>query len=510
MLKSVFWGALLITCLTICALLVFLPTSPISVGGSPQSSKELVVRGQQSNSDQEIVSENSFVLQNARLFDGEVIHDNMDIIVRDGIILTIGAGLQPPENFRVMDVTGKTLIPGLIDTHTHSWGSALADALQFGVTTNIDMFTMPSMLPSTIKARFSVGRTKEASLYSAGMLATAPNGHGTQFGTPVETLTGPEEAGAWVDKRLAEGSDFIKLVYNPYINYLPSLSRETAKAVIDAAHKRGVLAVAHISTQREALDMVEDGIDGLVHIFADEPVSQVFIDLALKNEVFVIPTLAILSAADEKNLSQAYIDNPLVGSYLSSTQRQSLGQRFPPGGIPGFDYDIGLDNIRQMHKAGIVIFAGSDAPNPGTAHGVSVHHEMALLVDAGMSPIEAMKSATSAPAAQFGLLAGRIREGMKADMVLLSSGFEDGDYATLDIDTVYRNGYSIERVATENPKGMVVTYNDLGTFEDGLTSPQNFIWTTTTDEMISGTSKATLSLVEGKKERVYLLLLIWG
>src|SRR6202043_2721257 len=103
--------------------------------------------------------------------------------------------------------------------------------------------------------------------------------HGTEYGISVPTLSSPGEAQAWVDARIAEGSDYIKIVYDDastYGGHRPTLSKETMKAVIDAAHKRGKLAVVHIGSQQEAHEAIEAGADGLAHLFSDSAPSADF------------------------------------------------------------------------------------------------------------------------------------------------------------------------------------------------------------------------------------------
>src|SRR5690606_26429143 len=169
-----------------------------------------------------------------------------------------------------IDGSGMTLLPGLIDAHVHTWGGARAEALVFGVTTVLDMFSLPDVLPHARQQRESVVPTREADLYGAGYLATVEGGHGTQYGLAVPTLASPEQATEWVAARKDEGSDFIKLVREDMSSYRegdpqPSLDRATAAAVIAAARAEGMLAVVHVSTLEHAMEALQDGAHGLVH-----------------------------------------------------------------------------------------------------------------------------------------------------------------------------------------------------------------------------------------------------
>lgn len=102
--------------------------------------------------------------------------------------------------------------------------------------------------------------------------------------------------------------------------------------------------------------------------------------------------------------------------------------------------------LRQLKSARVAILAGSDAPNPGTANGVSIHREMELLVAAGLSPVEVLAAATSAPARASGLAdRGRIARGLRADLVLVRGNPDQDITATRDILHVWKGGHPVGR-----------------------------------------------------------------
>lgn len=107
--------------------------------------------------------------------------------MRDGRIAVMGVGAPLPAELSVVSGEGRTLIPGLIDSHTHVFGDALRSALVFGVTTELDMFTN-SEFAAVLRQREAAGQQSDvADLRSAGTLVTAPGGHGTQYGFPIPT-----------------------------------------------------------------------------------------------------------------------------------------------------------------------------------------------------------------------------------------------------------------------------------------------------------------------------------
>lgn len=452
-------------------------------------------------------AETSLLIENVRVVQNGVLSAPQSIHLRGGIIADIGPNIQP--NAKRIDGTGFTAMPGLIDAHTHSYGTALEDALRFGVTTNVDMFSDISLVKSAKVIRESEGQTRKTDLFSAGMMATAPGGHGTQYGIAIETLTQPAQADAWVAKRKAEGSDFIKMVYIPGQSRIPSIDRATAKSLIDAAHNHGLMALAHISTQDAARELMEDGIDGLVHIFADQPVTDEVIKLALDRDVFIIPTLSVIASIDGQKDAALLASQERVTSRLSPMQSQTINMSFP-GSVPGFEYDIASENVRKFHASGVRILAGSDAPNPGTAHGISLHQEMKYLVGSGLSPKEALAAASNLTASVFSMEdRGEIKVGGKGDIILVRGNPLQDIGAALAIETIFKNGQQVVRSAALAKTGGTLDSGDLGDFETGL-SAQTLNWSETSDAMANGKSIVSLERAEGGPSESTHILKVTG
>src|SRR5262245_43818097 len=112
-------------------------------------------------------AQTSFLIKNARVFDGENVRASTDVLVRGTRIVAIGPGLTAPSGTQTIDATGKTLLPGLIDAHTHAFGDALREALVFGVTTELDMFS-DAQVARALRSQQRAGNVPErADLYSA-------------------------------------------------------------------------------------------------------------------------------------------------------------------------------------------------------------------------------------------------------------------------------------------------------------------------------------------------------
>jgi len=207
----------------------------------------------------------------ARVFDGVQVIPEAIVVVRGGMISAVTAGAEIPAGATVIDGRGKTLFPGLIDAHTHTFAvEHLRAAVVFGVTTELDMFTSASFAAGQRAEQAAGKATGRADLFSAGTLVTAPGGHGTEYGVPIPTIAAPEQADAFVAARVAEGSDYIKIVYDDGSEIgLPwkTIDEPTVAAVIRAAKSRKKLAVVHILAREFARRAIANGADGLVHLF---------------------------------------------------------------------------------------------------------------------------------------------------------------------------------------------------------------------------------------------------
>ena len=198
------------------------------------------------------------LIHNVRIFDGSQVIPNTNVLVQDGAITTIGYEIAVQPDVHTIDGANRTLLPGFIDAHTHVYASALKDALIFGVTTELDMF-MDFHTAMEMKQQQVAGQAEDrADLRSAGTAITAPDGHCTEYGIPIPTINGPEEAQAFVDARIAEGSDYIKIIYGDG-GRMPVISKATLKAVVEAAHLRGKLAVVHTLVLQAAREAIEAG-----------------------------------------------------------------------------------------------------------------------------------------------------------------------------------------------------------------------------------------------------------
>ena len=380
-----------------------------------------------------------------RVFDGTRVL-GAAVLVRDGVIVEVGPELSAPDAV-VVDAPGQTLLPGFIDAHTHVFPGRLEQALAFGVTTELDMFADPSAV-----AELRRETTDRAALRSAGTGATAPGGHPCQLVDsglvpPFPTIASPHEAARFVADRVAEGSDYLKVFLEGGTSTgrtQPVPDDATVRALVAAGHDAGLLVVAHATDAAAARTAVDAGVDGLVHIWVDGPAPDLVAAIAAA-DVFVVPTLTVVEGLWGTGAgARALADEPRVAPYLDDVSRAALdtgGIGLGPDGPARAAAAVGV-----LHAAGVPLLVGTDAANPGTAHGASVHHELRLLVAAGLLPVEALRAATAEPAARFRLGdRGRVAPGLVADLVLVAGDPTRYVTATAAITAVWRRGVRLER-----------------------------------------------------------------
>ena len=366
-------------------------------------------------------------VESVRVFDGERVLPSATVLFHCAKISGVfveGAQFDLPEDAIRIDGRGKTLLPGLIDAHVHvSRRSSLERTLEFGVTTVLDMGSAIDGFVSSIREEDRQGpATDRADLFSAVLWVTAPGSHGTQFGE-VPTLVEPEDASSFVAARISDGAAFIKIIYDNFKMIprpVPTLSRETLFATVRAAHEHGRMAVVHSRDVDAYADVVEAGADGFVHLPTDDVPSDELIGAMVDRGMFVSPNLSLA-----RHEGLRLIEDPVLGPRLNEQEIRNL--RAWEAKRQEFGDEVEYAALIALHDAGVPVLAGSDTPNGGTTDGASLHMELQLLVEAGLTPVEALKAATSRTATAFDLHdRGRIAEGLRADLLLVE-GAPDRD-----------------------------------------------------------------------------------
>lgn len=391
-----------------------------------------------------------------RVFDGDKLLGPTSVLVENGVITRVSDHITPAPGTEVVPGTGMTLLPGFIDAHTHVFGSVdnLRLSLAFGVTTQLDMFAFPPALIDGIRQAAS-SRDDVADLRSAGTIVSATGGHAELSMPGLPALSGVDSAAEFVAARVAEGSDYLKLIVDDGGGASPVLSEDTTRAVVEAARARNLVTVAHIGDTWAVAQALSAGVDTFTHVPTDEPLPERLVRAAAERGIACIPTMAILELADPDGKGRAFAQDQRISRYLPPAVLEGieLGQEGLPIKAPEADRNFAnvLESVRLLHKAGVPLLAGTDANNaPGRAcpvvHGASLHREMELLVAAGLSPSQAINAATAAPARRFGLTdRGRVAPGLRADLVLVAGDPTADITATRDLRGIWRGGVRFDR-----------------------------------------------------------------
>jgi imidazolonepropionase-like amidohydrolase len=398
-------------------------------------------------------------ITNVQVFDGEKVVTDQTVVIKGASIQAVGGEVSA--GAPVIDGRGKTLLPGLIDSHVHTDMDGLHDALKFGVTTELEM-----------QGRWSPKQRKEiserndvADLRSPGMGVTPKGGHPSEYISSsgnllirllcrlpfvFRTVQTPDEAVRFVDRQIAKGADYIKIFIEDgsCIGFpgLPVLDDKTLNAAVKEAHRQHKLVIVHSTTVETTQHAVDAGVDCLGHLFFDRALTPKLVADITSSGVFIIPTLVTLSTAFGNSAATLATDER-VRSRLSKKWLDSLSRSmnvYPQGKL-----EDAYATIKALHDVGVDILAGSDVSEPipilgGLAHGASLHHELQLLVAAGLKPIEALRAATSTPARRFGLTdRGRIVSGALADLLLVDGDPLTNISDTLSINAVWHRGVKL-------------------------------------------------------------------
>ena len=353
------------------------------------------------------------VIKNVKVFDGETVIKNTSVLIEGKRIAKIG--IVNCDTCKIMDGKGKTLLPAFTNAHVHAWSfQSLKEAAKSGV---LNLFDMHGIEQVQVGLKLFKDSVNYANYYVAGYAATAPNGHGTQFGFPVPTLSGPEDAKKFVNDRVAAGADYIKIIIEPWKT---TLSNKTVKAIIDEAHIHNKVAVVHISKVADAFNALNDNADGLVHLWWDKTMSnKQLTTLAKEKDFFVIPTLL----TSIRMIGMIKKSNPLAVA-LSEDELKS--------------------EVKRLYDAGIPILVGTDPPNAQINYGTDLFKELILLSEAGIPTMDVLKGVTSLPIKRFKLgKKGMIREGYIADLVLIDGNPIDTIKDITKIHTVWKAGVKV-------------------------------------------------------------------
>jgi len=372
---------------------------------------------------------------------------------------------QPPSGATRVDLTGKTVIPALIDGHNHIglvnekdgsntkanytrdnlidqlqryvyYGTAAAMSMGLEANQDVAFALRDSVTPNA--ARFlTVGK---------GIAATpmaGPPGE-ARLGIPYGAAT-PEEGRQHVRELRARNVHFVKIWVDDRDATVPKLKPDVYRAIIDEAHKNGMETLAHLSRTSalaDAKDLLRAGVNGFVHTVRDRDVDEEYIALVKAHPgVWTGPNFPNPGETEEEIAALA---ETLPASTIAGL-RKELAQRTAAGNPANALFELHCRNLKRIHEAGMTIGLGTDA----TGEGLGVHQQMEYYVRcAGFAPAEALQAATSINARVLGLARmGTVAAGKEASFVVLTANPLERITNSRRIDTVYLRGAVVDRAA---------------------------------------------------------------
>ncbi|MBI1685660.1 CIA30 family protein [Caulobacter hibisci] len=335
------------------------------------------------------------------------------LVVENGRIVAVGPKAKVPKGATVIDAKGEALLPGLFDVHTH-WTPGgvpavtpkIADAyVAAGVTTVNDFHQQPE---SFAPRRAWLGTLTAPHVNFVARIST-PGGHGADWADQATTrwVDTPEGAKAAVDAIAPYKPDAIKAFTDGWrYGSAPdntSMDAWTLKALTDEAHKFGLKVLTHTVTVERGKVAAENGVDVIAHSLQDAPLDAETIAAIKASGMAYAPTLAVYEPVKPGAKPPADTDSPRA--------RQARAK-----------FGYALANAKTLFDAGVPLALGTDAGMPGTPHGSSSLRELELLVQAGLTPAQALTVGTAGSARAMNLIAdrGTLEAGKRADFVLVA------------------------------------------------------------------------------------------
>jgi len=385
----------------------------------------------------------------ARIIDGtgKPAIENATLVIRDGHIEAVGKRVKVPAGAERIDGTGKTIIPGLINAHGHlNNENQLGVYLRDGITTILSLGGDKEFALREFCAKAPPGSAPR--LYVAGPIQDSSAIPGAV------AVTTPEQARKSVDELIRNKPDIIKVRVDDFRGARQKMSPEVYGAVIDEAHKHGFRTAAHIVFLDDAKGVLRAGVDYIAHSVRDREVDQDFIDLMKQRHASYSPTLTRELAVFTYSETPSFFSDPF---FLKEADPAEIAQMRDPKRQDTMKTDpaaqwykehmaVAMRNLKILSDAGINIAMGTDSGGgPGRFQGYFEHLELEYETKAGLTPMQALVSATSgaAKAINISTEVGTLEKGKLADFLVLTANPLDDIRNTRAIESVWVGGVRV-------------------------------------------------------------------
>ena len=412
------------------------------------------------------------LLKNVAVIDGsgQPAQKNVNVLLTDGKIVSISKSAVESDA-RVIDLSGKTIMPLLTNVHGHlgmSKGTTIGPGsftreqitkeLQryqsYGVGTVVSM-GMDKELIFSIRDDSRSGKLAGALVYTAGYGFRAPLKPGSQEKGMEKIFrpTTPDQAIGNV-RQLAELKvDMIKIWVDDQGGTVEKIQPEVYHAIIKEAHKFGIRVAAHLFYLEDAHALLDAGVDIFAHSVRDKEVDHALISKMKSKGIIYIPTLTRDAYEFFYGTPQPWLNDPFFKSSLEPGVHEMITSQEYKDRIvnnPRYKnniaaYNMALKNLKKLHDSGVLVVMGTDSgAQPVRAQGFSEHLELRLMVDAGLTPLQAITVSTRNASNALKLKdQGVLAPGMRADFMILNSNPENDIKATQSIQSVWKNGIEV-------------------------------------------------------------------
>jgi imidazolonepropionase-like amidohydrolase len=444
------------------------------------SSLAIVSLGSLPLSSQTRNSSGPVVYEGARLIagDGSAPIENGALLVQNGRIAAIGrqADVKAPSGATRVDLSGKTVMPAMINVHVHigyegytTWraenytAANVLDHLQreafYGTAATQSVGTSPTEAALQFQRDQQAGKFPPASRFFFMPGMAPPNGGpdavlrvATNQLHVVNEVTTAQEARAAVQKMAAQKIKAVKMWVDDRRGTYPKLTPEAYLAIIDEAHKHQMTVHAHATTLADQKAVVKAGADVLVHMVQGEKLDDEYLALLKEKKPYWATVLGLgepTAVCQNDPFFEVALPPKVVADIRATTERRPLAPSCGPNPNAARRDEIMAYNFPRMIAAGTRIVLGTDTGiQPGHTFGSGEHVELARWVQLGLSPSDAIVAATRRPAELLGLKdMGTLAAGKRADFIVLDANPLDNILNTRRIASVYLDGAKFDREA---------------------------------------------------------------